>query len=157
MSPKLSKKVAKMVNETEGQDFPLIPDGKYVGVLREVKVSEAPGESGSHYWMWFYEKADDTDDTEAVELNEEWTSGRLMNITSLSEKAAFKMKEAFDAHGVSADTDTDEIVGTKVLLMVGHRTVTKGARMGELTNSIEKVLPWDGEEGDDDSDSDDEF
>lgn len=150
--PKLPKKVAKRVEDTESSEFPLIPDGKYVGVLKEVLVSDEPGDSGSHYWMWVFEKANE-EDVERT-MNEAWTAGTLRNITSLSEKADFKMKEAFAAFNVPADTDTDELLGQRVLLVVGHGPIRKGPRKGDITNSINKVLPWDGEGGGADSDED---
>jgi hypothetical protein len=48
----------------------------------------------------------------------------------------------FDAFGVSADTDTDTLVGSYAILSIGTRTIQKGARAGQLANTIREVLPY---------------
>lgn len=145
--PKLPKKKAASVNDAESSSFPLIDDGRYPGTLKEVRVSDEPGGSGFHWWGWVYDLEDAEVDGKPYEGN-----AQVMNVTSLSDKAEWKLNEAFKAHGVPADTDTDELLGTKALVIVGHRTETKGARKGEIVNTVEAVHPYDGEADDDDGD-----
>ena len=131
--PKLNKKQAKEVNDASGGFEPL-EDGVYHARLREVDVSEQPGPSGSHYWEWEFEV-----------VEEPYINRRLWTNTSLTEAAAFKLKEVFDAFGEDTDTDTDELCGRTVRLVVSTRTIQQGARKGEISNQIERVSPADPE------------
>lgn len=128
--PKLTKQRAKKVEAAEGGSFDVLDDGMYVGRLREVTVGE--GNAGP-YWQWVYE----------IPEGFEHAGRRFWNITSLSEKADWKMKETFDAFGVPADTDTDELCGQLVLLSVSQVTQQKGKNAGKLTNQVDEVLPYD--------------
>jgi hypothetical protein len=66
--------------------------------------------------------------------------------TSLSDAADWKMKEMFEAFGVPADTDTDELLGKEIWLAVSQRVIEKGARMGETGNNVERAMPVGGGE-----------
>lgn len=134
--PKLNKATAKKVEAAEGGAFPVIPDGTYIAKLLKVKVAEGPK---GPYWGWEYELCD----------NEEHNGGHQFNNTSLSEAALFRLNETFAAFGETPDTDTDELIGKKVRLRIGHRTAQSGAQQGEIVNDIKKVLPL---EADDDED-----
>lgn len=136
---KLDKKTAKKVDEQESSSFDALPAGPYVCKLANVKVSPEPGPSGAHYWTWEF--------TVAVG---DFKNRKLWVNTSLSEKALFKMKEVFDAFGYTTDSDTDEMVGEVVKLIVSQRIQEKGSRKGELTNDVERVLAYDGDELDED-------
>jgi hypothetical protein len=134
--PKLDKKTASAVDNTEaaGGGFEPIPAGLYFAFLRSVEVKDGP--SGP-YWVWEYEIPED----------HEYAGRRFWNNTSLSEKSKPFLKKAFDAFGVSADTNTDELCGTMVTLRIGIRT-RKDTK--ELANTVAEVLPYDGEGADDD-------
>lgn len=133
--PKLPNSTVKSVNESESQGA-LMPDGVYRMRLREVEASKNNGPSGFPYWTWTFEVPEDAD---------EFKKRRQWLTTSLSDKAAFKLKETFDAFGATPDTDTDELIGQYVDVVVGSRTIQKGARTGELANTVEKVLPDGGD------------
>jgi len=135
--PKLGADVASQVDEAEVQDFSPLPVGIYPCVLREVEVKEG---KKAPYWNWEYE----------VIPGHEYAGRRFWNVTSLSPKAAFKMKETFEAFGVPTTTDTDELVGSVVNLEVIMRTIQEGDRAGQQANQVAKVLPYDGEVADDD-------
>lgn len=140
--PKLPADIASTVDETESTSFEPLPEGKYGAVLREVTVSDQPGKSGFHYWRWEFEVTDD-----------EYKGRRQWTNTSLSPKAAFKFKEVFDAFGVPADTDTDELIGQPVTLVVVQKVIPSGSRAGETGNEVSRVLPavdGGGEDGEDD-------
>ena len=131
--PKLNASMAAEADKAASEDGPApVPAGLYVGKLVEVTVSEQPGPSGSHYWRWEYQLLDDG-----------YVGKKLSLITSLSEKARFSMGGAFAAHGVPSDTDTDELIGQKVVLSVSQTTINKGARQGQLTNRVDYTLPYD--------------
>lgn len=131
--PKLAADIAREADNAADEGGPApIPVGLYVGKLLGVTVSDKEGPSGSHYWTWEYQVMD-----------EGYTAKKLRLITSLSEKARFAIGGAFAAHGVSSDTDTDELVGDRVLMQVGQRTLDKGTNKGQIVNSIEYTLPYD--------------
>lgn len=131
--PKLSKAVATEADQAAVESGPApIPEGLYVGRLLEVKVSDNPGPSGSHYWMWEYQVMDDG-----------YNGKKLTHITSLSEKARFSVGGAFAAFGVPSDTDTDELLGQRVMLHVVQTVIQKGPRQGQNTNSVDYTLPFD--------------
>jgi hypothetical protein len=142
--PKLAAKVAKAVNATEAAgSFEPIPAGIYAAVLKEVETHE--GDNGT-YWSWVFE----------IPEGYEFEGRRFWNNSSLSEKARPFLKKVFDAFGVPADTDTDELCGQWVNLRIAQRTIKSGDRKGELGNTIAEVLPYDGPDDDDDDDDDED-
>ena len=128
---KLAKKQQEIVGKAESSGFDPMPDGAYHLKLRDVDTTRE-GAKGP-YWSWEFE----------VVANEEHNDRRLWNNTSLSEAAAFKMKETFDAFGVGVDTDTDELIGKVVKAIVSQRTIQDGARKGEVANQIDRLKPAD--------------
>lgn len=129
--PKLPKTTAKKVEATETTQFEALPADKYL--CRLMNVEQKPG-NVADYWSWEFE----------VIEPDEFEGRRLWANTSLSEKAFFKLKEAFEAFGVSPDTDTDELCGESALLVVSQRPIEKGARKGEMGNNVDVILPADG-------------
>jgi hypothetical protein len=129
--PKLNPQAAKTTSEAESTGG-LMDDGIYRMQLRSVKVSDKPGPSGHFYWTWEFEVPADAD---------QYPKRRQWATTSLSPEAAWKLKEVFDAFEVPVDTDTDELIGRYVDVEVGHRTISKGQRAGELANSVGKLFP----------------
>lgn len=130
--PKLPPNVAKKVDDTESGSFEALPPDKYRARLMNVEQREG---NKAPYWSWEYEVIE----PEAFEGRKVW------NNTSLSEKAFFKLKEAFEAHGATPDTDTDELCGSVVVLAVSQRVIEQGARKGETGNQVDRVLPDNGE------------
>ena len=124
--PKLNAKTAKAVEKTEGGTFAPVDPGIYHIRLRDVTAK--PGPKGV-YWAWEFE---------SVEPD---VRGRFWVNTSLSDAAHFKLKETFEAFGVEPNTDTDELLGKVVRGQVTITTIQKGPRTGELTNSLDKLLP----------------
>lgn len=70
---------------------------------------------------------------------------------------AGRIKEVYEAFGYSLDSDTDEMIGERVLLQVGVETVQRGERQGQLRNIVTaiKPLPDDAPEGGGNKDEDD--
>lgn len=146
--PKMSKAKAKAVAKAESSGFEPLPEGRYVGTLKQV-IAEKNGqpligaESGEPYWQWEFEKVTSLEDGKTY-------PGRQFVITSLSDSADWKMKEVFDAFGYEYDSDTDEMIGEKVILVISQRPIGKGPRKGEIGNQVDRVLPYDEDEYDDD-------
>lgn len=124
---KLNPDVQKHAEEAEGGSFEPLPEGVYHLKLRDVDTTRE-GAKGP-YWSWEFEV-----------VGAEGANGRrLWNNTSLSEAAAFKMKETFDAFGASLDTDTDDLIGSVVKAVVSQRTIQQGNRKGEIANQIDRL------------------
>jgi hypothetical protein len=129
MSPKLNAAMAKKVGAATSSFTP-IPDGTYTVTLKSVDVKTGPA---GPYWKWTF-----TVDPGKRQL--------FLN-ASLSEEAQWRLNEVFKAFGAAPDTDTDELLGQKIRVQVGTRTIQAGARAGELANDIIKCLPAEGGNG----------
>lgn len=131
--PKLNSEVASKVENAE-DGFKPVDEGVYtLRLLEDVDVKE--GAKGP-YWKWTFEIP------EGLPL----AGRRFYTNTSLSDAAYFKLKETFAAFGVPTDTDTEDLVGQKVKALVTITTIQQGARKGELSNEISKLLPLDFDE-----------
>jgi len=127
--PKLTKAMADKVEEAETGDFEPIPEGIYLAVL-EGEVEAVEGQKGT-YWKWVFKITQEGDG-----------KGRKMFVnTSLSDAAHWKLKEVFQAFGVPTDTDTDDLIGQEVKLMVIQKLAEQGKRKGDMVNEVEQVLP----------------
>lgn len=135
--PQLEKAKAKQVEETEGASFEAFPEGIYLGTLMDVESRE--GNAGE-YWSWKFSSIISIEDEKSY-------PGSLWVNTSLSEASAWKLKEVFEAFGVAADSNTDELLGKTAWLAVSQRTIEKGSRMGEIGNNVERVMAVGGGEG----------
>lgn len=134
--PKLSGQDARTVEaaaEESEKRFQPIPQGVYVLQLVDVDVSDAPGDSGFHYWIWKFRV-----------LDEAYRGKELQLITSLSPQAAFAIGLAFAAFGVPADTHTDELLGQRCMGYVIQRPDRKDP--SRIFNSISNVTPYDAEQ-----------
>jgi hypothetical protein len=135
--PKLGHEEARVAEQAAEEGGPeLIPEGTYLLQLLDVEVSDKPGGSGFHYWTWQYKIVDEDSKFKGREI-------RL--ITSLSPKAAFSIGGAFAAHGVPADTHTDELLGQKVWGRITIGKITSGPRTGEDSNNLNYTSPFDGD------------
>jgi hypothetical protein len=56
---------------------------------------------------------------------------------------AGRIKAFFEAFGYTEDSDTDEMIGDRVVLQIGIRTIQNGDRKGESTNTVNGVAPLD--------------
>lgn len=132
--PQLAKDKAEAVNENEGSSFEAYPEGIYQATLTDVESKEGPA---GEYWSWKFSECVSVEDDQKF-------PGSLWVNTSLSDAAEWKMKEVFDAFGVPANTNTDELLTKPVWLAVSQRTIEKGSRMGEIGNNVERVMPVGG-------------
>lgn len=127
--PQLNKTTAKKVADSSSS-FEPIPAGAYHARLVNVDA-DRKGPAGP-YWSWEFD---------VVEPGHE--NRKLWNNTSMSEAALFSLQQTFEAFGVEPDTDTDELIGEVVKLVVSVRTIQDGPRKGELANQINRLMPKD--------------
>jgi len=128
--PKLNSATAAKVEEAEGGNFEAMPEGIYDAVL-DGEVETGDGTNGI-YWKWTFKITTDGE----FEGRNAWLN------TSLSDKAMWKLKEVFEAFGVAADTDTDDLIGKPVKLMIVQKIIGGGSRKGDIGNEIRQVLPY---------------
>ena len=132
--PRLPAKKAKSVAKAQssGGTINVLPDGVYTAKLVNVETGKGPK---GPLWTWQYKTTDDS-----------VPETTLWERTSLSPEAEWKLNETFNAFGVDPDTDTDELIGQEVRLVVQQRTIPDGARRGEKTNDIKQIRPLDEED-----------
>lgn len=137
--PKLDDNAAKTVADAESTGG-LMEEGIYEMVLTEVTAEGKDGQPlvgpSGPYWNWTFTIPEDAP---------RYAKWNQWMITSLSEKAAWKLKEVFAAFGVTPDTDTDDLIGKRVRVEVGTRTIQKGERAGEVANQVRSIMPLDGD------------
>lgn len=131
--PKLSPENAKKVGEAEGgTSFEVMPEGKYRARLIDVESTKSS--KGSPMWVWKFE----------VEFPNEHSGRWLWERTAIQENTMWKLNQVFGAFGVPADTDTDDMIGRSVDLMVAQKVAEKGKMAGKLVNEISEFLPASG-------------
>jgi hypothetical protein len=170
--PKLSAKDRKKVDKAtavSGEFEPLKP-GKYVATLSGVETKKS--NAGNPMWVAEFEEIHSLDGEK--QPGRQWYNLNLPTTDTPPddyEKTAEKweqyqrlcegrLKAFFEAFGYEVDSDTDEFVGERCVLVVGVRTIQSGPRAGEATNSVNGVKPLDSVEFEDDGDggsSEDEF
>lgn len=127
--PKLNSALAAQVGRQEVQvEYSPLPADTYTVRLMNVEPRESA--NGNPAWSWSYEVVEG-----------EYAGRRLWDYTSLVEKALWRVKAIFDAFGVPPGTDTDDLLGRQVRLVVSQRIIPAGRRQGELGNQIDRVLP----------------
>lgn len=130
--PKLTSDQAQSVEEAESREFELLDIGTYLGALNA--VTEEPGKEFT-YWVWEFVLVGD------AEGNDLENTAKLWENTSLSPKAAFRLKAMFEAFEVPADTDTDELLGRYVWIDVGQEVQKEGKNQGKLRNVFLSASP----------------
>lgn len=168
------KKAAKA--EAVGGGFEPIPAGKYVASLSEVEAKDS--QAGNPLWNITYVDIEDMDGESVpgrqwftlMMLQDEMPSTYKPSASALKkadgdvevawanyqEFVAGRIKGWFEAHGYDLTTDTEEMIGEKVILQIGIETIQSGPKKGEKTNRVNAVLPYDadaaGSGGSDDGD-----
>lgn len=179
--PKLDKKMAKAVNESEVPEggFTAWPNGKYVASLAEVETRFS--EAGNEMWNVVFEDCTDLDGekmpgkqfTNLVlpgddnKMPEDYTGpvkglrkGQTLEEAwkSRNDFLRGKIKEFFLAFGYSEDSDTDEMIGERCAIKVSQVTIQKGKRKGETGNQVDGFFSLDEVDFEDAAgDADDDF
>ena len=138
---RIADDLANEVDNYVPETFEPLEDGVYVLSFEEdVEVKVGPK---GPYWSWkFVARQEDNPSMTRTKVT-------LFHNTSLSKAAAFKLKETFVAFGVSANTDTEDLVGQKVRGHVSQQVIEQGKRKGEIGNQLEELLPLNGAVADD--------
>lgn len=170
--PKLSAKDRKKVEKSKAVsgDFEPLKPGKYVAQLDEVVAKKS--NAGNPMWVAEFSEIHSLDGEKQpgrqwYNLNLPTTDTPPDDYDKTAEKweqyqrlCEGRLKAFFEAFGYEVDSDTDEFIGERCVLTIGVRTITKGERAGEPTNSVNGVKPLDSveyAEGEGGGDSEDEF
>ncbi len=152
--PKLPSKVSKTVDSSEqvSTSFELLKPGKYVTNLFEVDVEEHPNYPDHvSVWVASFNNLYDVHGKKYpgrqwLRLNVVMNDKMPANYPKTEDKwATFvrmangQMKGFFENMGFTADSDTDEMIGSHALLDIGIRTIQRGARTGEKVNDVKGV------------------
>lgn len=124
--PRLNENLASAIDETESGG--ILEPGVYDVVLIEVEAR--PGREFP-MWTWKFE----------IPSGQPRAGRQFYHNTSLSEKSRWKMKEAFDAFGVPANTDTDLLVGRRCKALIVKVIAEQGKRQGQFVNQIQELMP----------------
>jgi hypothetical protein len=137
--PKLNQKTAKAAEGAaeDGGPGPM-PEGRYICRLLEVNAKDASAPDKAPYWSWQY----------AVNEEGDFFDRKLWDNTSLSEAAQWRLGAVFAAFEVPADTDTDELIGREVAIIVGQETAQRGKMLGKLVNVVNRIEALTDEEKD---------
>lgn len=128
--PKLNAEKANQVERAEGGgSFEAFEEGEYVLKLAEVEAGETR-ETKDPKWVFKWKIAEGENE------------GRLLwEHCALTEKSMWKLKQIFEAFGVSTDTHTDDLIGKTVRAYVGQEVQQKGKNAGKMTNRIDQYYP----------------
>lgn len=167
--PKLAVKTRKAVAKADSVsgDFEPLKPGKYVGTLAEVEAKNSA--AGNPMWVAVFEDITNMDGER--QPGRQWYNLNLPTSDTPPddyEKDAEKwvqyqrlcegrLKAFFEAFGYEVDSDTDEFIGESCVLTIGVRTIQRGERAGEKTNTVNGVKPLTGDEPTGDEDGGDEF
>lgn len=168
LAAKTRKRVAKAEAVTGG-DFQPLAAGKYIATLSEVEVKNS--QAGAPMWVAEFEDITDLDGDR--QPGRQWYNLMLPQDTmpedyqpkrgnkspeeaweSYQNLCEGRLKAFFEAFGYTVDSDTDEMIGDRVVLQIGVRTIANGARAGEKTNSVNGVFPLDSVDFEEDEDGD---
>lgn len=114
----------------EDGEFEPLEDGYYRAKIESINLSDKPGKSGYHMWVVVWR----------IQAPRKWAKRTQWDRLSLSPKAAWKMRELFDALGYEYDSDSDELIGEEAVLEIFQEEISSGSKKGEIGNSVAQVL-----------------
>lgn len=133
--PKLDDGTAEAVRNDDGTN--LMQEGVYEMILTAVSATNKDGEpltgANGPAWSWEFTVPDDA---------AKYAKRKIWAYTAHAQ--AWLLKKYFDAFGVSPDTDTDDLIGRRVLVEVTTYTVKSGDNVGDIRNGVKSLLPLDG-------------
>lgn len=129
---KLDDEYQQAMNESDnrpaGEDteFEVLPEGYYLCEVDSIKLSDKAGPSGYKQWVVVWR----------VVRPKASAKRTIWDRRSLSPKAAFKMRELFDALGYEYGSDSDELVGERAVVEIEHQEIERGPRTGQLSENV---------------------
>jgi hypothetical protein len=109
----------------------VLPEGLYRLRVREIDTSQQTG-GGDGKWIFQFDVIDGPR-----------SSGRLFEHCGLSDAAAWKISQIFDALGFTLDSESDELIGATCLATVVQEVIEQGKRQGQMGNNVSQYLEDD--------------
>lgn len=167
--PKMPKALQKTVGDADpiSGSFEPLPPGRYVATLAKVEAKNSA--SGNTMWVWEFDSLHDMDGNKKpgrqwyntmvpqskapanldADALKKWETGQRLS--------AGRLRAIFEAFGYTLDSDTDEMLGERVVLQIGIETISKGPKTGERTNRVNGVFSAEDVDFDSDEDDADEY
>lgn len=124
--------VDRLDNNEDVQEFTLLPEDAYLCYLHEVTEydQDKDHEYGGVRCFW------------KVIQPREFKGERVLNTLSWSPKAAWKVRETFDACGYEYNSDLDELVENeeRAIVVVTQEIARFGKRKGQTVNKVDEIL-----------------
>ena len=130
--PKLNSTKAAEVKKAgeEGSKFVLLPEGKYRVKLTDVEPTES--RSGAAMWVWKFETVEFLENP-----TQEGTQGKeIWYRTVIQDNTLWDLDRVVAAFDAEPDTDTDELVGDEIVVMVDQQVITGGKSKGKMGNNV---------------------
>jgi hypothetical protein len=147
--PKLNSTKAAEVKKAgeEGSKFVLLPVGKYRVKLTDVDSTTArpkpPAREGNPMWIWKFEVVEYLDFTslegtpeERKEQADSFVGKEQWYRTVIQDNTLWDLDRVFGAFDAEPDTDTDELVGDEIVVMIDQAVIGQGRRKGQMGNEI---------------------
>lgn len=141
--PKLAPKRAAEVKKAGevGNKFSLLEEGRYLARLIDVESGTSkpkpPATEGKPMWTWKFETIQFLDG--ASDGSHEGKELRYWTV--IVDEQLWDLDKMFAAFDAEPDTDTDDLINDKVVLMVIQEVIRGGKRAGQMGNTISEVLP----------------
>lgn len=123
-------------DQREDGEFEALPEGFYLCTVDSIKLSPTAGQSGYKQWIIVWK----------VKSPRASAKRTIWDRRSLSPKAAWKMRELFDALGYDYGSDSDELVGEPAIVEIDHQPIGSGKRKGEMGENVVALYPADDKE-----------
>lgn len=130
--PKLLPAKAAEVKKAgeEGSKFTLLPIGKFRVKLTDVESTES--RAGKPMWVWKFETVEFLDGKSdgSNKGKEVWYR------TVIQDNTLWDLDRVFAAFDAEPDTDTDDIIGDEIVVMIDQEMITGGKSKGKMGNTI---------------------
>lgn len=139
--PKLNPTKAAEVKKAgeEGSKFTLLPIGFFVVKLTDVEGTESA--KGKPMWVWKFETREYLSGQPLVDGKEMNPVGKeVWYRTVIQENTLWDLDRVFAAFDAEPDTDTDELVGDEIVVMIDQSVITGGKSKGKMGNEITEFL-----------------
>lgn len=128
--PKLNNDKAAAVKAAGEADSLVLPEGLYKVKLTDVESKESG--KGKPMWVWKFKTVELLDDptNKAVQGKEQWY------FTVIQDNTLWDIDRVFASFEAEPDTDTDELIGDEIVVMISQEVATGGKRKGKMTSVI---------------------
>ncbi len=144
--PKLNAaKAAEVKKAGEEGAFPVFPVG--LTKLKLVDVTTGNSRAGDPMWTWQFKYVEFLDtytpepgDEGKPHPSERYKDKKVNYFTVLRDDLLWDLDNVFAAFDADPDTDTDDLVGDEVVVMMDQAMIEKGRSKGQMGNNITRFF-----------------